>query len=378
MPQILSSPRAAIMAVFAAFGAMFGSFAGSTPQMMAQAGLDNATFGLAVTALTVATVAAMGMGGALARIFSHRTLLLALLPAMLVLLAILLTTRSAVAYFLGAPLYGLAAGATDVIMNAEAGAIEIDMKRPVYTGFHGSVSLSIAVFAIVSSLFSTAFGTPATIAAAALATLAALAWVANAVPARPLPQKPENSTVFGGFTRPLALTGLAAGLIIASEIAALFWSSKLLAESAPQFAAIAGLGASFFGLTNALIRFPGDALRARFGEFRLMKATLVIAILGFAGLSLSGSFAADVFFFALIGMGVAVLAPCLFALAARQTPENRAAGLSTAMLVAGAPRILAPTLFGAIAAATSTRLAFALCAVMLLGALAAIRALERG
>lgn len=378
MPLLLNSPRAAIMAVFAAFGAMFGSFAGSTPQMMAQAGLDNATFGFAVTALTIATVAAMGMGGWLARRFSHRVLLLALLPAMLALLAILLTAKALILFFIAAPLFGLAAGAVDVIMNAEAGAIEVDMKRPVYTGFHGSVSLSIAVFAIASSLLSTQFGTPAAIAAAAFAVGIAYLWVMRAVPARPLPARREGPSVFGAFTRPLVLTGVAAGLIIASEITALFWSSKLLAETAPQFAAIAGLGASFFGLTNALVRFPGDALRARFGEFRLMTSTLLVAILGFAGLALSRVFAADVFFFALIGMGVAVLAPCLFAIASRQTPENRAAGLSTAMLVAGVPRILAPSLFGVIAAATSTRLAFALGALMLLGALIAIRKLARG
>ncbi|MBK8457820.1 MAG: hypothetical protein IPL47_12520 [Phyllobacteriaceae bacterium] len=377
MPSLLKSPRAAVMAVFAAFGATVGGFAGSTPQMMAQAGLDNATFGFAVTAMTIAGVTSMSMAGALARRFSHRFLLLALPPAMLALLALTLTAGSMALFFVAITLYGLAMGATDVIMNAEAGAIEVDMKRPVYTGFHGSVSLSVAVFAILSSLLSTRYGTLATMVPVAIAMLLAMIWVWIAVPARPLPLAEGARSGFGGFTRPLVLTGVAAGLIIASEITALFWSSKLLAETAPQFAAIAGLGASFFGLTNALVRFPGDALRARFGEFRLMGATLSVAILGFVGLGFSNGFAANVFFFALIGMGLAVLPPCLFALAARQTPHNRAAGLSVAMLVAGAPRIVAPTLFGAIAASTSTRIAFGLCALMLLGAYFTIRKLAR-
>ena len=62
------------------------------------------------------------------------------------------------------------------------------------------------------------------------------------------------------------LLGIAAGLIIAAETAALLWSAKLLNDIAPSLAAIAGLGAAFFGLCNAAVRFPGDRMRSLLGE----------------------------------------------------------------------------------------------------------------
>ncbi|MGB8817670.1 MAG: MFS transporter [Rhizobiaceae bacterium] len=372
----ITSPRAAIMAVFAAFGAMVGVFAGSVPQIIANYSLNNTSYGFGITVMTAATIAAMSLSGLLARHVSHRNLLLFLLPAMLVLLAALLTGQSAAVFFLSIIAFGMATGVTDVIMNAEGGQVEVELRRPVYTAFHGAVSLSAAVFAITSSILSTRYGTWASLMAASVATGAAIILVwRNIAHRRLLPLQFENQQrppLAAHFTLPLVLIGLAAGLVIASEITAMFWSSKLLADMAPQTAEISGLGAAFFGLCNAFIRFPGDRLRARIGDMPLMRYSILIAVIGFAGLGLTGGFAANVFFFALTGMGLALICPCLFAMAARQTPMNRAAGLSVSMLVAGVPRIVAPAAFGAIAEALSIRLAFGLCAAMLLCAFAVI------
>ena len=374
------TPRIAIMAVFAAFGAIVGVFAGSVPQVMAQANLNNASYGLGITIMTAATVAAMGYSGTLARHVSHRALLLTLLPIQLTLVFLLITGTSTVLFFIIVPLFGIGSGIMDVIMNAEGGAIEVDLKRPVYTAFHGSVSLSLAFFAIASSLLSTTYGPWAAALASSTVVLSAMGLVYVAVPARTLPKlnpQVNPSGMVSSFSLPITLIGLAAGLIIACEVTAILWSSELLALAAPEFAAIAGLGAAFFGLCNALLRFPGDRLRARFGEIHLMTVMLSIAIIGFAGLGLTSGFAANVFFFALTGMGLSVLCPCLFAMAARQTPHNRAAGLSAAMLVAGIPRIAAPSLFGWLAEVFSTRLAFGLCAIVAMAAMATIHAMNR-
>ena len=369
------------MAVFAAFGSCVGIFAGSVPQLIAHYQLDNASYGIGVTVMTAATVGAMGASGWLARHVSHRGLLMFLLPAVLALIALLLTATHIALFFIAAALYGAASGSLDVIMNAEGGMIEVDLRRPVYTAFHGAVSLSIAFFAILSSYLSTRYGTTASILAAACCVGTAMIMVWRSVPARTLPEKApvgeKPAPLRAAFSMPLILMGLAAGLIIASEISALLWSSKLLAESAPQLAEISGLGGAFFGLCNAIVRFPGDRLRARFGELPLMSVTILFAIIGFAGLALTNSFVLNVLFFALTGMGLAILCPCLFAMAARETPHNRAAGLSIALLIAGIPRTLAPMIFGGIAELFSIRAAFGVSAVALLGALAVIRLLGR-
>ena len=170
--------------------------------------------------------------------------------------------------------------------------------------------------------------------------------------------------------------GLAIGLSVAAETSSLFWSAKLLNDQAPELAAIAGLGAAFYGTCNAIVRFRGDRLRARYGEIPLMLGSLALATAGFIVLGLSHSFALNVIAFAAVGFGLAILCPCLFNLAAAQVPANRAAGLSFVSLIAGPPRILAPWIFGWVATSQSTSFAFGLCALLMVVAFGLIISLQ--
>lgn len=375
-PAPLSSPRAAIMLVFAAFGATVGIFAGSVPAIVRQTGVSSEALGLALSGSTVATVTAMSLAGILARRLSYRSILLASLPLAAVSLTLVMTVTSVPFLFLTLLAYGLTLGMTDAVMNAEASAIEHDLRRPVFTMFHGSVSLSVAFFAIASSLITARFGLGA--AAAAALVVIALAWlmVWRNVPARPLPTSVQTAATRVA-SLPLVLMGMAVGLVIASETSAIFWSAKMLDEMAPSLAAISGLGAAFFGLCNCVVRFPGDRLRARFGDVRLMMVSLGTAILGFLGLGFSGSFGFSVFAFALVGLGSAMLCPCIFALATAEVPSNRAAGMAFVSFVAGVPRIAAPYIFGWVAGSFSISTAFGLCAIMMFAALIVVAMLGR-
>jgi hypothetical protein len=205
----------------------------------------------------------------------------------------------------------------------------------------------MAVLAIVSSFVSAATGPlgPALIAAACLAA----AWLATYrhVPARPPAVAAQSAAEARAHRTPLIIMGLAAGLVIAAETAAVMWSAKLLDERAPALAAFAGLGAAFYGLCNAALRFRADGLRHRFGDLPLMMGSLFAAILGFAALGLSQDFVLSVAAFALVGFGTAPLIPCIFALAAghsrtapppsdssRASPACRAPGLALGWIAA--------------------------------------------
>jgi MFS family permease len=375
LPRFLSTPRAAVMLVFAAFGATVGAFSGAIPALVRQTGISSELLGLALTGLTLANVVVFALGGMAARHFSNRIMLLLAMPLLALSLAIMLTAKSAALLFAAMLAHGLVIGLTDLIMNAEGSAVENDLRRPVFTAFHGAVSISIAFFAIFSSWLAARFG-PVAVAGAA-SFVCALAWLAvfANVPARPL-QTVTQRRAASVVTAPLILMGIIAGLAIACETSAMFWSAKLLDETAPQLAAITGLGVAFFGLCNAMVRFPGDALRAKFGDFRLMTASSLLAIAGFVSLSLSPSFAFSVFSFALVGLGTAIICPCIYNMAAAQIPSNRAAGLGFALLVAGAPRIAMPAIFGALSGAFSTKAAFGLCAGLMCAALLLMTALR--
>jgi predicted MFS family arabinose efflux permease len=371
------SPRAAIMLVFAAFGASVGAWAGAIPLVTTASHIDKYAMGLGLTASSLATVGVMSLGGVVGKHLSNRTMMLITIPVLALVTIALLMSASPTPFFAALIAFGAVLGIMDLFMNAEASAIEHDVGRPIFTAFHGSVSITIALFAIISSYVTTLYG-PLVMGLIVVAGLT-LAWamVHAFVPAR----QREVSTM-GGFSHlssrlPLVIMGLAVGISVAAETTSIFWSAKLLDEQAPSLAVIAGLGACFYGLCNAIMRFAGDYLRAKFGDIPLMLASLATAICGFSVLGLSNSFALSTVAFAAVGFGLAVICPCLFNMAAAQVPANRAAGLSFISAVAGPPRILAPWIFGWVATSHSTSFAFGLCGIMLVVCFALILGLRQ-
>lgn len=370
------TPRAAVMVVFAAFGAAVGCWAGAIPQVIKAAGIDSFNLGLGFTLSSLAGVTAMAFGGMIGRRFSNRIVMLGVLPLLALNIILLLVATSPWLFFVSLIAFGAVLGFLDMAMNAEASAIEHDLRRPIFTTFHGSVSIAVAVFAIASSFVSTMASTFAT-SLLSVAVLG-LAWlmVYHSVPARVITAGKAGGLSSLPSKLPLVIMGLAVGLSVAAESSTLFWSAKLLNDQAPELAAIAGLGAAFYGVCNAIARFRGDRLRARYGEIPLMLASLALATAGFIILGLSPSFATNVIAFAGVGFGLAILCPCLFNLAAAQVPANRAAGLSFVSLIAGPPRILAPWVFGWVATSQSTSFAFGLCSVLMVVAFGLITSLQ--
>jgi hypothetical protein len=367
-----STARTAITSVFVTFGLAIGALAGSMPSVMHNAGIEAETFGLGLTISTVFTVGAMSLGGQIARVASNRAVLLTVLPAFALSLGAYLTAATPLWFFITIPVMGLCFGLTDLFMNAEAVALEHDLRRPVFMSFHAGVSAGVGVMAVAASWLSTQWGTWSVAGTVAVAFAASWAMVQGSIPARPLVAgKTANIGLLPSKT-PLMLLGIAAGLIIAAETAALLWSAKLLQELAPSLAAIAGLGAAFFGVCNAAVRFPGDRMRSLLGEMPLMVGSLVVSICGFVALGLSGSFLLSVAAFASVGLGLALLIPTIFAVSARLVPENRAGALSFVSLLTALPRTLAPLAFGVVAARLGTAFAFGLVAVGLLASLALI------
>lgn len=369
-----ATPRLAIMLVFAAFGSLVGTWAGSIPQVTARAGVSSVELGIALAASTLASVSAMALAGVLARRFSNRAAMLVLLPVFLLLTIGVMASRSPGVFLACIVLQAVTVGLTDIFMNAEASLIEHRLRRPVFAAFHGSASLSMAVFAILSSLITTAAGPLASCIPAAL--LALLAWlaVAKLVGGR---EQAEAAVQLQPIRQlwwhaPLLLMGLAIGLSIAAESAAVFWSAKLIEEQSPDLARIYGIGVAFFGACQALVRFVGDRLRSRFGEVNLMLVSFATAALSFSILGLAPPVIISAVAFALIGMGLACISPCLFVLAASQSPDNRPAAMAVISLVAGVPRVVAPLLFGWIAASGGMVAVFGLAAFIPLAGIAIV------
>jgi hypothetical protein len=370
------SPRAAVTAAFIAYGASAGLWAGAIPAVTRNAAIDSLSLGLGLTFYGIAYVATMSWGGALARFATNRAIILASLP-LIALSETLLLLSGEMSWFLPAlVVFGACQGMLDLYMNAEGSYVESDLARPIFTRFHAAASATMAIFAIIGSVIMADAGALLTAAILWLVLLLGLVFIALRLPPRFSAMARATPDVPAPRLAPLVILGLAAGLVIAGETAAIMWSGKLLDEQAPALLAIAGLGTAFYALCNACLRFAGDDIRARFGDISLIIGSLLVAIAGFALIGLSQSFLLSTIAFALTGFGTACIIPAIFALTARHMSENRAKALGIVSLVAGLPRIAAPWFFGWIATLHSTSFAFGLCAVAMAMALGFILLLQ--
>jgi Major Facilitator Superfamily len=346
---MFSTPRAAIVLVFAAFGFLVGAHVGALPVIVKTASVDQKLFGYTQGINMMIALGTMMLGGYLSRLVDHRKMLLIFLPACLLAVIGALSVQSPVTYVIGFVTFGALLSFLDLNMNAEGAAIEDDVGRPIFTMFHAAVSLGMAFMSIVSSYLSATYG-PKSAAIVASVVVAWAMWeVWRLVPARTL------HAVSAGASRErlplynLFLVGLTIGFSNSCEIAAMLWAGQLLAQLKPELIAYSGLGAAFFGGCGGVMRFFGDKLRTRFGEVPFMASTLAMAAGGFVVLSFAPGFAVSVVAFAAVGAGLAPMFPGLYAMAGRFAPERRAAAMGLTSAISGGPRFAVPMALGLLA-----------------------------
>ena len=93
------TPRAAVMMVFAGFGAAVGCWAGAIPHVITAAGIDSFDLGHGLTLSSLAGVTAMALGGMIGRRFSNRIVMLGVLPLLALNIILLLVATSPWLFF---------------------------------------------------------------------------------------------------------------------------------------------------------------------------------------------------------------------------------------------------------------------------------------
>ena len=167
-------------------------------------------------------------------------------------------------------------------MNATGARIERSLAKPILASLHGSASAGIAVGAAVGGVLAVSAAPWLSCILVIAALWAAAAVVVYAIPADHGDPVGAVAAPRGGLmSRTLVVIGLVIGVSIACESAAMAWSALVLRQEAPQWAALAGLGASFFAGCQACLRFNADRLRARVADRRLIQISLAVAALGF-------------------------------------------------------------------------------------------------
>ncbi|MGD0555716.1 MAG: MFS transporter [Streptosporangiaceae bacterium] len=375
--QGLRSARAAVSTYFVAMGFTFGVWVARIPSVKEQAHLTDASLGLALLATPIGLLAGTilagrlvdGIGSArITRLSGLAICLLYIVPGLVRNIGELAAALLAV---------GFGGGLLDVAQNAQGVRVETGYGRPVLTLMHAGYSLG----AIIGSLFGGAFawaaiGPVPTLAASgipsAIATVVAGRWL--------LPEEPKTADLTPEAGRPdgqdasrrdIRRLVLALGILgicgLIGEGAAGDWSAVYLRESLGTSAGFAALGYAAFSVMMTAGRFAGNRLIARFGEVRLVRACGLVAGLGLtAGLAVRQPVVA-VAGFALLGAGLSVTIPRVFAAGGHADPQRPGRGLATVVGMGYAGMTGGPPLIGFLAGETGLRLALGIPALLALG-----------
>ncbi len=323
--------------VFLANGFGIGTWAASIPGVQAGLGLTGTALGFGLLMLAAGAMTAMPLAGWLG---ARRSGLVA--PVGGLFAAALLLPAVAPGYAALLPalfVLGACNGALDVLMNAYAARVETARGQPIMSSFHAAWSLGglLGAGGVVTAIHLGLSALP--VAAAVVAGLVSLAaWVGLGDGAAD-----DAPAGFAWPSRAAGWTGALCFLAFMAEGAVADWSGVFMRNVAGASASAATAGFAGFSAAMVLGRVFGDALVRRFGPAAMLRGGATLAAAGFA--LAVGWPAAAAAGFALVGLGVANMAPLLFSAAGRAGPAA-STGVAAVATLGYAGLLLGPPVIG--------------------------------
>lgn len=364
--------RRATAAVFAVHGTVTGSFAARVPWIASHVGVDVGHLGLALLMPGVGALVAMPFSGRLAHRFAFRPLVAVTIAAWCGALVLPALPTSLAALCAALLVCGAAAGIGDMAMNAEGVLVERELGTSVMSSFHGFWSVGVLAGSAVSAAASRG-GVDPRLQFAVTAVVLALV---GAVAARFLIEDAAASEevappAFALPARPILLIGLVGLCAVFGEQAGTDWSALFIRRELGGSASTAALAVSAFAATMAAVRLVGDRVIRELGPVGTVRLSGACAAAGAVTVVLAPDLPVGLIGFALLGVGVAVVVPLVFAAAGRIGPHPARSVAGVAGVAYGSG-LVAPGVIGGIASASSLAVAFgvvaALVAVMALAA----------
>jgi MFS family permease len=309
----------AVTLMFVVNGAVIGGFGASLPSLRDKLGLDATQIAIMLFCAGAAAILSMQIGGRLADAIGAREITLAAVPFLIAgMITIGLAQIYAVA-IIGSVLIGLGNGAMDVAMNAMGVQVEAARQRPIMSSFHAFWSIGNFIGAGAVLLLATVLGlkggevvTPLSISLAVF-TLVGLGILFKITPEAAV----VHHTVNGVRTRIPAVAWVLAAMALAFGLAegtALDWSSLHVTDVAgvdPTTGAVGLIAVSSF---MVVIRLLGDRLVARFGRRAVVRFGGLCAAIGYLTVTVVSGLPLLILGWALVGFGVGMIAPQVYAL----------------------------------------------------------------
>jgi fucose permease len=362
MPSVqpaLGRARRATRLQFMALGVLAGTWGTHIPSVKISYALSDATLSLVLLAAAVGAVLALLTAGRIVGRLGARnaTTLSALVVSLL--LATVLEYPGVTALLPAMLVFGAAMSLFDVAINTEGSALESESGRAIMSNLHGMFSVGGMAGAALASFMLDAGIAPRLQLFGICGVIAIVAVLAS----RGMLETHADSDGGGEnahFAWPRGLL-LVIGLLVFAGLTAegvmYDWSVLYLKQEVGMPQARAALGYATFSAAMAAARFGGDFLRTRYSERALLGAGASVAAIAMAIVLASANAWVALIGFALVGAGLAPVAPILFNAATRVPGVSRAAAIASVTSIGYGGFLIGPPLIGSIATATSLTLA---------------------
>jgi MFS family permease len=310
----------AVTTMFAVNGMLLGGYGGSLPSLRERLDLSATQIALMLFCGGVAGIVSMQIGGRLADAVGARKIALVGLPVVIAACVTIGLAPSFALAVVGSVLIGLGNGAMDVAMNALGVQVEQARRKPIMSFFHAFFSLGNFAGAGAVLLIALAFSiTGADIVLPVMISLSVIALAVLGLLVKITPEAAVVEHTVDGVRRRiprvawvLGAMALAFGL---AEGTAVDWSSLHVTDVASVDSTTGSLGLIAVSGFMVVIRLLGDRLVTRFGRRSVVRFGGICAALGYLAVTLVSSLPLLIVGWALVGFGVGMIAPQVYAVA---------------------------------------------------------------
>jgi MFS family permease len=329
-------------------GLIVSTWVSRIPAIQSGLHLANGVLGLTLLASALGAVSTIPIAGwSVTRYGSKKVTTVASIAFCLSILLPALATN-AVSLACALFVWGALAAAMDVSMNAQGVEVEKAMGNPTMSRFHGMFSLGGMLGA----------GAGGMVAARGITTLPhfAISGFANALVVVAIsgllldthvaPAGTEHRLPFRKIPPVLLALSAIGFCILLAEGAIADWTAVYLRQVLHAGPGTAAAGYAVFSAAMAIFRFLGDAVTARLGPLRTLRAGSLVAAAGLltALCALSASWSLPGF--ALAGAGFSVIIPLVFGSGGRVEGISPGAGIATVTGIGYAGFIVGPPAIG--------------------------------
>lgn len=360
VPAPPSTPwrRLSIAFFFALAGLALTNWTTRVPSIKEHFGLDDGHIGLLLFCPVVGTLTSVLLANYLvARFGSRRMTRLGSYFIIASLLAIgwaYNVTMLAGSLFL----YGVGTGLMNIAMNDQAATLERRYRRSIMASFHGMFSLGMMIGGAFAGLLIRMGLSPQWHLTLVSLVLLAGALFSKRLLIQPPPKTERQYGKLLVFPRGRVwLVGAIASATVFVEGSLTDWASVFLkALEAPE--STAALGVTCFAAAMTSGRLFGDRWIEKAGPKWALQIGGTLSVLGLGMAVFTGDFYLSLLGFAMTGLGLSTLFPCLLSLARSNPLMSSAAAISSVAMMGYVALLAGPSILGFLAHAIGVRWAF--------------------